>query len=137
MIEKVTLHLTKESKLISADGHQCDDLNPKAMLLHAGAKCAALTVMYILGKEKIVPKRLEISLSGELSTHTVQAGSIFNSFHVFYNIECGTMDDQVKVSHAVTLANEKYCGMLQMLRKIAPVTHEIAVVSTTPAHAKV
>ena len=30
----------------------------------------------------------------------------------------------------MTLAHEKYCGMMQMLRKVAPVSHEIAVVST-------
>lgn len=47
-----------------------------------------------------------------------------------YNIECDTEDDQAKVGRAVTLAHEKYCGMMQMLRKVAPVSHEIAVVST-------
>ena len=59
----------------------------------------------------------------------------FKSFHVVYNIECDTEDDQAKVSRAVTLAHEKYCGMMQMLRKVAPVSHEIAVVSTEPAKA--
>ena len=47
-----------------------------------------------------------------------------------YNIECDIEDDQAKVGRAVTLAHEKYCGMMQMLRKVAPVSHEIAVVST-------
>jgi len=28
-----------------------------------------------------------------------------------------------------------HCGMMQMLRKVAPVSHEIAVVSTEPAKA--
>ena len=52
-----------------------------------------------------------------------------------YNVECGTEDDQAKVSRAIDLTHEKYCGMVQMLRRIAPVSHEIAVVSTQPAKA--
>ena len=36
--------------------------------------------------------------------------------------ECG--------GRAVTLAQEKYCGTVDMLRKIAPVAHEISIVST-------
>ena len=52
-----------------------------------------------------------------------------------YNVECSSEDDQAKVSRALALAHEKYCGMVQMLRRIAPVSREIAVVSTQPAKA--
>ena len=87
------------------------------------------------GQGTFPPKRFEIGISGELSDETPQSESTFKSFHVVYNIECDTEDDQAKVSRAVTLAHEKYCGMMQMLRKVAPVSHEIAVVSTEPAKA--
>ena len=52
-----------------------------------------------------------------------------------YNVECSSEDDQAKVGRALELTHEKYCGMMQMLRKVAPVSHEIAVVSTEPAKA--
>ena len=91
--------------------------------------------LMIMDKERFRPKRFEIGISGELSDETPQSESTFKSFHVVYNIECDTEDDQAKVSRAVTLAHEKYCGMMQMLRKVAPVSHEIAVVSTEPAKA--
>ncbi len=133
MIEKVTLHLTDGARFEAESGTNCDTMNPKALLLYAGAKCAGLTVLHILGKERIVPKRFEISLSGELTTATVQAGSEFRSFHVVYNIECDTDVDQTKIGRAVKLAQEKYCGLMQMLRKIAPVTPEYAVACTEPA----
>ncbi len=133
MIEKVTLHLVDGARFELESGSECDAMNPKALLLYAGAKCAGLTAMHILGKERIVPKRFEISLSGELDTPVLQAGSEFRSFHIVYNIECGTDADQTKVGRAVKLAQERYCGLMQMLRKIAPVTTEYAVVSTEPA----
>ena len=55
--------------------------------------------------------------------------------HVVYNVECSSEDDQAKVGRALELTHEKYCGMVQMLRRIAPVSREIAVVSTQPAKA--
>lgn len=133
MIEKVTLQLNDASNFLPADGSRCEDMNPKALLLYAAAKCAGLTSLHIMEKERIRPKRLEISVSGELSTDTVQSESMFLSFHVYYNIECATDDDQVKVSRAVRLTQEKHCSMVRMLGMIAPVTHEVAIVSTEPA----
>ena len=104
--------------------------SPKTLLLYAAAKCVGKTALMIMDKERFRPKRFEIGISGELSDETPQSESTFKSFHVVYNIECDTEDDQAKVGRAVTLAHEKYCGMMQMLRKVAPVSHEIAVVST-------
>lgn len=135
MIEKVTLQLTGNSNFESGDGLRCEEMNPKTLVLYAGAECVGKTALMIMKKERITPKRFEIGISGELSTETMQSESVFKSFHVVYNIECDTEDDQAKVSRAVTLAHEKYCGMMRMLRQIAPVSHEIAVVSTEPAKA--
>lgn len=133
MIEKVTLHLDGKSGFVLDGEVKCNDLNPKALLLYAGAKCAGMTAQKIMEKERIRPKRFEISMAGELSTGTVQAESAFLSFNVVYNVECATEDDQAKVSRAVNLAHEKHCGVVRMLRKIAPVSHEVAIVSTQPA----
>lgn len=131
MIEKVTLELSG-GKLLPADGMPCEEMNPKALLLYAGAKCGGLSALQIMRKQRVEPKRFEISMAGEISTATVQDVSVFTSFHVVYNVECDTADDQVKISRAVKLAHEKYCGMVRMLSHVAPVTHEIAVVSTEP-----
>lgn len=133
MIEKVTLQLTKDSKFMPTGNIRCEDMNPKALLLYSAAKCAALTALHIMDKEHIHPKRFELSVAGELSTDTVQSGSMYLSFHVIYNIECATEDDQIKVSRAIRLTHDKHCSMIQMLRMIAPVTDEVAIVSTEPA----
>ena len=61
---------------------KCSDLNPKATLLLAAAKCSGLTTMRIMEKERVRPKRFEISVSGALSTETLQSGSIFTSFNI-------------------------------------------------------
>lgn len=132
MIEKATVRLTDKSTFRLTGDTPCNELNPKALMLCAAAECAGYTVLHILGKEHIAPRRLEIGVSGELSTPTLEAGSVFTSFDFAYNVECGTLDDQAKVSRAVNLAHDKYCGLVAMLRKIAPVAHEIAIVSSEP-----
>ena len=132
MIEKTTVELTDNHEFRIAGETACSDLNPKALLLAAAAKCSGLTAMMLMERMRVTPKRLEITYSGELNTEQVQAESIFRSFHAVYNVECGADDQQEKASRALTLTHEKYCGMTQMLRKIAPVSHEIAIVSTEP-----
>ena len=108
MIEKVTLQMSGNGKFRTENGTGCDAMNPKTLMLYAAAQCSA---------------------------QTVQSESVYRSFHVVYNVECSSEDDQAKVGRALELTHEKYCGMVQMLRRIAPVSREIAVVSTQPAKA--
>ena len=42
-------------------------LNPKALLLYAAAQCSAQTALMIMQKERITPKRFEISYSADNS----------------------------------------------------------------------
>ncbi|MBO5813450.1 MAG: OsmC family protein [Alistipes sp.] len=131
----VTIEWCHDTTFRLANDKKCEELNPKELLLYATAECAGITVMSILAKERIKPKSLEIELSGELDTDTVMAKSIYNEFHIRYNAECRHIEEQSKVSHAIRLANEKYCGMLQMIGKIAPVSHEISIVSSETVEA--
>ena len=71
MIEKVTLQLTGDSKLVPENGPDCGEMNPKTLLLYAAAKCSGMTALMIMKKERLRPKRFEISVSGELSTEEV------------------------------------------------------------------
>ena len=105
-------------------------LNPKEYLLYSTALYAGLTLQTILEKERIKPKSLEITVTGIIDTEKVEGKSQFKYFNIAYNIECDHISDQSKVGYAVKLTTEKYCGNLQMLRKIAPVSHEIEIVST-------
>ena len=129
MKQKVTLCLTKNGTFTLADNLCIDDLNPKELLLYSAAKCASLTLYGLLKKEHIRPLKLEITVSGELNTDTVMARSIFLSFNVNYKVECRAISEQAKIGRTINLSTEKYCGMLQMLRQIAPLSHEISIMS--------
>lgn len=129
-LQKVTVELT-DGKFCLAGKASADDLNPKALLLCAAAKCAGLTIMAMLEKRgNPKPKSMEITIEGQLNTPTLRGDSIYESFEVIYNVECRHLEDQEPISQAVERAQEHTCGMIAMLRKIAPVSHVIEVVST-------
>ena len=129
MHQSITIHATENGKFALAKPHDLEKLNPKELLLYSTALCAGLTTLSIAEKERVKLLKLEIKMSGELDTEKVEGKSQFVSFNIAYNIECKHIDEQSKVSHAVQLATDKYCGGLAMLRKIAPVSHSISIVS--------
>ena len=135
MIQQVTIQMTSARTYVLEGNKKCDQLNPKELMLLAGVTCAGMTAMAIMEKERVSPTRFELSISGELDTETVQSSSVFKSFRIVYNVQCECENDQMKVSRAINLAHDKHCGGVQMLRKIAPVTDEIAIVNTKEAEA--
>lgn len=128
-IQKVTVEL-KNGKFRLTNAAKSDDLNPKALILCSAAQCAGFTVMSLLDKDKITLKSFEITAEGELNTPHLKAESIYTVFNVEYKIECHHLGDQNAVSEAVKAAQEKHCGVIAMLRRIAPVNHHISIVST-------
>ena len=129
MHQSITIKTNESNHLTLTHPQHLEELNPKELLLYSTALCAGLTLQKILEKEHIKVPTIEIKMSGELDTEKVEGRSLFTAFHISYNIECKHISEQTKVSHAVKLADEKYCGGLAMFRKIAPVAHSISIVS--------
>lgn len=127
--QKVSVEL-KNGKFRLTGEKKIEDLNPKALIICAAAECAGYTIMSILGKDNVIPKSLEIAVKGTLNTPTLQPESQYIGFDVRYRVECKSLADQNTVSAAVREAHEKRCGVIAMLRHIAPVSHDIAIVST-------
>lgn len=133
MTEKVNVQMNRAGRFEPRGGAGCESMNPKELLLYAAAQCAGLTAAAIMRRERMTPRNFEISVSGDLSTETLQAESLFTRFHVVYNVACQSEADCAKASHALELTHDKYCGLIQMLSRIAPVSREIVVVNTAPA----
>lgn len=125
---KITIEMDKDGKFVPVS-KKVEEMNPKELILYAAAMCASITMKNILDKEDIVPKSAEIEMSGTLDTEEVAAKSVYRSFNILYRIECNTISEQSKIGRAINLTTEKYCGTLQMLRRIAPLSHEVSIVS--------
>lgn len=129
MQQSISIHTADNGHFVLGNSNKLDKLNPKELLLYSTALCAGLTLQSITEKERVKLLKIEIKMSGELDTDKVEGRSQFTSFNIAYNIECKHIEEQTKVSHAVQLTTDKYCGGLNMLRKIAPVSHSVSIVS--------
>lgn len=130
MTLKITISLGDNNQFEILDKRSLDTLNPKELMLYAVAECAGLTIVHILKEHASALSTLEISVEGRLSTPTLVAESRFLHFNIIYNAQCPTLKDQLVISRAVNLAHDKYCGLVQMYRQIAPLMHETSIVST-------
>lgn len=122
--------MTSDHRFALNDARTLESLNPKEMLLYATADCAGRTIIGLLKEHADDLTKLEITLEGTLSTATVVAESKYNNFNIVYSAECSTLKEQIVISRAINLAHDKYCGMLQMLRRIAPLSHETSIITT-------
>lgn len=129
MQQSISIHTADNGHFVLGNSNKLDKLNPKELLLYSTALCAGLTLQSITEKERVKLLKIEIKMSGELDTEKVEGRSQLTSFNIAYNIECKHIEEQTKVSHAVQLTTDKYCGGLNMLRKIAPVSHSVSIVS--------
>ena len=116
---------------------KCEKMNPKMLMLTALGRCAGLTALSIFKKMDIRPESFEIECRGEISTPTLVAESVFTAVNIVYTVECQTLAEQGRVSRALNLTHDKYCGMVKMMRKVAPLSHEIYIHSTRPVSEKV
>ena len=94
---------------------------PKPFVLTALSGCTGMDIVAILRKEQKEVKELNIKVTGELSK---QAPIEYVSMHLIYEF-IGDESYKDDALNAVTLSQEKYCGVSHMLKKALPVTWEV------------
>jgi len=94
---------------------------PKPFVLTALSGCTGMDIVAILRKSQKEVKGLDIKVTGELSK---QQPIEYVSIHVTYDF-AGDESCKEAALDAVTVSQEKYCGVSHMLRKALPVTWEV------------
>lgn len=94
---------------------------PKPFILTALSGCTGMDIAAILRKAQAQPEYFDIKVTGELSK---DAPMQYVAIHVVYNFK-GKEQDKETTLNAVTLSQEKYCGVSSMLKKAIPVTWEV------------
>jgi putative redox protein len=130
MIQKITLTMDSDHRFTLSNNLTIAELTPKELLLYATALCAAETLRSLLKEHMSSVGAMEITMEGSLTTPTPQPESRYSHFNIVYRIECNTLKEQIIIGRAVNLTHDKYCGMIEMLRHIAPLTHETSIVTT-------
>ena len=96
---------------------------PKPMMLAALGGCTSMDVISILKKMRVELKSLNVIVEGEL---TEEHPKHFTKMHVIYEVE-GENLPMDKIQKAVTLSEEKYCGVSVVYRQALEITSEIRI----------
>ena len=96
---------------------------PKPFVLLALAGCTGMDVVLILKKMRVKYDSLNIKVEGDL---TEEDPKTFEAMKVIYEFT-GTNLPMDKIKKAVSLSEEKYCGVSAMYKKAIPITTEIKI----------
>ena len=103
------------------NGGESKGHRPKALMLSSLAGCSGLDVVSLLEKMRATVDDFKIEVTGEL---TEEHPKYYHKVQVNYHFY-GSNLKQDKITKAVNLSVEKYCGIMEMFRKFADVTIEI------------
>ena len=106
-----------------AVGGQGKGVRPKALMLSALSGCTGMDVTSLMKKMRVDDSvsKFTIDVSAEL---TEEHPKFYKKVHVVYTFE-GKEMNVAKLEKAVTLSVERYCGVFEMFRQFAEVSHEI------------
>ena len=96
-------------------------LRPKAAMLSALAACSGLDVVSVAEKMKTEFANLKIEVEGEL---TDEHPKIYHTVTVDYHFYGNALNEK-KITKAVNLSIEKYCGVMEMFRQFSKVETKI------------
>jgi len=94
---------------------------PKALLLSGLAGCTGMDVASILSKMKMPYDKMTIEIEANL---TDQHPKLYDKIHLKYHFK-GDNLDLGKIEKAITLSQDKYCGVTAMLAKTANISYEV------------
>lgn len=96
---------------------------PKPLILVSLGGCTGMDVISILKKMRVEPDYFNVEVSGEM---TEEHPKYYNKLHIKYVFR-GKDLPMAKLEKAVNLSQDRYCGVSEMLRKAAEITHEIVI----------
>ncbi|HSG29601.1 MAG TPA: OsmC family protein, partial [Candidatus Krumholzibacterium sp.] len=97
---------------------------PKQLMLVALGGCTGMDVVSILKKMHVDVEGFTVSVEGEL---TDEHPKYYRKIHVIYEFR-GAGLPMDKIEKAVSLSEERYCGVSALYRQAVEVTSEIRVV---------
>ncbi|HCC71499.1 MAG TPA: osmotically inducible protein C [Bacteroidales bacterium] len=96
---------------------------PKSLMLVALGGCTGMDVASIMKKMKIPFEGMRVSVMGSL---TEEHPKHYYKMHITFRIK-GSDINRDKVEKAVSLSQERYCGVMFSYRKSMEITHEIII----------
>jgi putative redox protein len=94
---------------------------PKPLLLLALSGCTGMDVVSLMNKMRVEYSDFQVTVDAEL---TDEHPKYYHKIHLTYSLKTKP-EYHEKIRKAVTLSQERYCGVSYMLSKSSDITHEI------------
>ncbi|MGB0918013.1 MAG: OsmC family protein [Flavobacteriales bacterium] len=95
--------------------------SPKQLVLAGLAGCTGMDVVSLLKKMRVEYDSFEIYIEADL---TEEHPIVFSEIRMIYKVK-GENINQAKVEKAISLSQDRYCGVSAMLKKNSPVNYTI------------
>jgi len=99
---------------------------PKPLMLTALAGCTGMDVVSILKKMRVELEDFNVTVEGDL---TEEHPKQFSKMNVIYSFKGKDLPLE-KLKKAVSLSEEKYCGVSALYKKVIEVTSEIKIIES-------
>ncbi|MCG8411070.1 MAG: OsmC family protein [Bacteroidales bacterium] len=96
---------------------------PKALMLLSLAGCTGMDVISILKKMRVEPDNFNVEVDADM---TEEHPKHYNKMHVIYKFWGENLPID-KIEKAVSLSNERYCGVYAVYKKAMEITYEIKI----------
>jgi putative redox protein len=107
----------------SASGGANQGPRPKSLMLAALAGCTGMDVVSILKKMRVEFEDFRVKVEGNI---TEEHPMHFDHMHIIYSIK-GKDIPEDKVNKAISLSQERYCGVSYNYRQAMKITHELLI----------
>ena len=94
---------------------------PKPLLLLSHSGCTGMDVVSLMNKMRVEYANFQVTVDAEL---TDEHPKYYHKIHLTYSL-ITKPEYHEKIKKAVTLSQERYCGVSYMLSKSSELTHEI------------
>ena len=98
---------------------------PKALMMLALAGCTGMDVVSILKKMRVELDDFNVRIESELSE---EHPKYYTKMHIVYEFK-GSNLDMEKLTKAIELSQERYCGVSASYRKAMDLTYEIKILN--------
>jgi len=99
---------------------------PKELLLASVSGCTGMDVVAILKKMQVELESFNLEVEADM---TEEHPKHYTKMHLIYEFK-GKNLDRSKLEKAVTLSQDKYCGVSYMFKKFLEFTYEIRIIES-------
>jgi putative redox protein len=119
-VDDLKFDALQNGKTFRIDGNHDESastgVRPKALILSSLAGCTGIDIVDLLKKMRVEFSEFSLDVKADL---TEEHPKVYDKVYLTYYIRLQNAEDRDKMERAVSLSQDKYCGVSAMIRRFA------------------